>query len=72
MKLFQPIVNWVEFLVPFFSKAVEEFKIPSISNFNDSLKEARNYFENHPVLQVLKESVLLQVLLLEKLISMKL
>ena len=47
MKLFQPIVNWVEYLVPFFSKAVQEFKIPSISNFNDSLKEALNYFENH-------------------------
>ena len=71
MKLFQPIVNWVEYLVPFFSKAVQEFKIPSISNFNDSLKEALNYFENHPSI-VSIESVLLQVLLLEKLISMKL
>ena len=37
----------------FFSKAVEELKMPSISNFthnegNDSLKEALSYFENHP------------------------
>ena len=37
----------------FFSKAVEQLKIPSISNFmhneiNCSLKEALSYFENHP------------------------
>ena len=37
----------------FFSKIVDELKIPNISNYkidntNDALKEALRYFENHP------------------------
>ena len=59
MKLSQTIVIWVKFLVTFFSKAVDELKIPSISNFmhnesNDSLKEALSYFENHPSIANIK------------------
>ena len=43
----------------FFSKAVKELKIPSISNVmhdesNDSLKEALSYFENHPSIVYIK------------------
>ena len=37
----------------FFSKTVDDLKIPNISNYklnnaNDPLKEALRYFENHP------------------------
>ena len=41
----------------FFSKIVDELKIPNISNYkldntNDPLKEALRYFEDHLVLQI--------------------
>ena len=46
-------MNYAEFLIIFFSKTVDELKIPNISNYkvdstNDPLKEALKYFENHP------------------------
>ena len=74
MKNSQPIVNWVKLLVPV--KAVEELKIPSPANFthnesSQSLKEALNYIENHLSIVNIKR-VLIQALLLEKLIPMKL
>ena len=74
MKNSQPIVNWVKLLVPV--KAVEELKIPSPSNFthnesSQSLNEALNYIENHLSIVNIKR-VLIQALLLEKLIPVKL
>ena len=46
-------------LINFFSKTVDELKIPNISNHkvdntNDSLKEALKYFENHPSIANIK------------------
>ena len=46
-------MNYAKFLIIFFSKTVDELKIPNISNYkvdstNDPLKEALKYFENHP------------------------
>ena len=43
----------------FFSKTVDELKIPNISNYkpdntNDPLKEALRYFENHPSITNIK------------------
>ena len=43
----------------FFSKTVNELKIPNISNHkldnaNDPLKEALRYFENHPSITNIK------------------
>ena len=74
MKNSQPIVNWVKLLVPV--KAVEELKIPSPANFthnesSQSLNEALIYIENHLSIVNIKR-VLIQALLLEKLIPMKL
>ena len=44
----------------FFSKAVAEPKIPSITNFthnenNDSLKDALSYFKSHPSIVNIKK-----------------
>ena len=62
MKLSQPIVNWVEFLITFFQK---ELKIPSILNFthnesNDSFTEALSYFENPLSIVNMKRRVLIE------------
>ena len=57
----------------FFSKTVDELKIPNISNYkldntNDPLKEALRYFENHPRITNTKVKVLMQILPLEILV----
>ena len=46
-------MNCAEFLINFFSKTVDELKIPNVSNYkldstNDPLKEALKHFENCP------------------------
>ena len=52
-KPFQMTMNYGEFLIFFFPKTVDELKNPNILNYkfgktNDPLKEAFEYFENHP------------------------
>ena len=59
-----------------FSKAVEELKIPSVSNFthnesNDSFTEALSYFENPLSIVNMKRRVLIEKEFLEKLIPRK-
>lgn len=56
----------------FFSAAVENLKIQSISNCTDNENERKTISKIIPVSKIFKERVLIQFLLLEKLIPTKL